>query len=113
MTFARRFRKDERVTVHGQRGLFVREHGVNQAIVRLDGGTILHVEHDDIRHAPVDVVGARIVKRLTTCPDCGHDLSYDHDVLEVTPRKGATPRRKRAIAAVVCGFCEFIQEVTR
>jgi hypothetical protein len=58
MTFAKTFRKGDRVQLDGQRGTFLRADYGNRAVVDWDSKAMPpSVDYDALAHAPVEVVG--------------------------------------------------------
>lgn len=114
MTFAKTFKRGDRVQMEGRRGAFIRtaRGGHNEAVVEWDGGEMATVDYDALRHAPVRVIGEMPAAAPRLCPQCGNALTLDPDAIKFTPMAGQRTLKKTVLVAA-CGFCEFIHEVAR
>jgi len=114
--FVTTFRRGDRVSridATAARGSFIRRDvDAGVAIVEWDGFGQTATPFEFVRHAPVTVVGSQPTPPLTTCPECGHELTIDSEALKGTPQPDGRVRY-RTVRAAFCGFCDFIQEVPR
>lgn len=123
MTFARTFRRGDRVQVHAGtcvpcgayvHGTFLRGCGSDgvMCVVNIDGAGQQAVPSSGLRHAPVTVIGPVPPAAPEHCPQCGQPLTVDSSAVRFTPRAGAPALRTQVMVAA-CGFCDFIQEVAK
>lgn len=118
MTFKPTFKKGDRVKhswIPDLRGTYVRLSSAGVGVVAWDksAGSLLE-KHENLRHAPVTVVG-QVRPAPRTCPECGGVVEVQTRV-EVSdpPREGETERRRRTARAVeFCNSCEYAKEIKR
>ena len=121
MTFAKVFKKGDRIRFGDHVGTFIRLGRVSgEAIV--SSATQLQmftVPFDELRHAPVTVVGPTPMKPRTVCPQCGAGLTANDatktDARELVRSQGGLwySRPRTEVRVVACGFCDFLEEVKR
>lgn len=114
MMFMRTFRRGDAVRLVGQtqHGRFIRYVGDGRAVVEFGTLDVRPIGLDDLRHAPVTVVGHQPKPDPTACPECGSDLFIDAEALRVTPRRGQRPLKK-VVRVAACSGCEYVKEVPR
>ena len=114
MTFAKTFRRGDRVALDGIFAVFVRAAYRNQAVITLEAdGVMVNVDYDSLAHAPVMVIGPTPPAAPRRCPQCGNALTLDPDAIKFTPRPDGQRPVKTKVRVAACGFCDFIQEVPK